>query len=183
MLIFNIYSYKNKKSKLYFGDCVAVLNNFIYQIGGVLWIKYLDGRLDWNGTGAWRYCLTCCSTRSHPNNCTHNRRQVWEILAGEPVAFMRPLLPSIPYQKSFSKRHDYQSTTLLFLKVFIGKLYMYIFMKIIFKTNLFIWFFTFPPTLLDSCPRRKKNLAGQLKSFNVFPLGLWYAIGAKLGND
>jgi hypothetical protein len=34
MLIYNKYSYKNKKSKLRFGDRVAVLNNFIYRTGG-----------------------------------------------------------------------------------------------------------------------------------------------------
>jgi hypothetical protein len=34
MLVFNKYFYKNKKSKLYFGDRVAVLNDFIYQTGG-----------------------------------------------------------------------------------------------------------------------------------------------------
>jgi hypothetical protein len=34
MLVFNKYFYKNKKSKLYFGDSVAVLNDFIYQTGG-----------------------------------------------------------------------------------------------------------------------------------------------------
>jgi hypothetical protein len=34
MLIFNKYFYKNKKSKLYFGDRVAVLNDLIYQTGG-----------------------------------------------------------------------------------------------------------------------------------------------------
>jgi hypothetical protein len=34
MLIFNKYFYKNKKSKLYFGDRVTVLNDFIYQTGG-----------------------------------------------------------------------------------------------------------------------------------------------------
>jgi hypothetical protein len=34
MLIFNNYFYKNRKSKLYFGDRVAVLNDFIYQTGG-----------------------------------------------------------------------------------------------------------------------------------------------------
>jgi hypothetical protein len=34
MLIFNKYFYKNKKSKLYFGDRVAVINDFIYQTGG-----------------------------------------------------------------------------------------------------------------------------------------------------
>jgi hypothetical protein len=33
MLTFNKYFYKNKKSKLYFGDRVAVLNDFIYQTG------------------------------------------------------------------------------------------------------------------------------------------------------
>jgi hypothetical protein len=31
MLVFNKYFYKKKKLKLYFGDHVAVLNNFIYQ--------------------------------------------------------------------------------------------------------------------------------------------------------
>jgi hypothetical protein len=34
MLIFNNYFYKDRKSKLYFGDRVAVLNDFIYQTGG-----------------------------------------------------------------------------------------------------------------------------------------------------
>jgi hypothetical protein len=34
MLVFNKYFYKKKKSKLYFGDCVAILNDFIYQTGG-----------------------------------------------------------------------------------------------------------------------------------------------------
>jgi hypothetical protein len=36
MLVFNRYFYKNKKLKLYFGDRVAVLNEFIYQTGGVI---------------------------------------------------------------------------------------------------------------------------------------------------
>jgi hypothetical protein len=34
MLDFNKYFYKNKKSKLYFADHVAVLNDIIYQIRG-----------------------------------------------------------------------------------------------------------------------------------------------------
>jgi hypothetical protein len=34
MLVFNKYFYKKKKSKLYFGDRVTVLNDFIYQTGG-----------------------------------------------------------------------------------------------------------------------------------------------------
>jgi hypothetical protein len=34
MLVFNNYFYKNRTSKLYFGDRVAVLNDFIYQTGG-----------------------------------------------------------------------------------------------------------------------------------------------------
>jgi hypothetical protein len=34
MLVFNNYFYKNKKSKLYFGDGVTVLNDFFYQTGG-----------------------------------------------------------------------------------------------------------------------------------------------------
>jgi hypothetical protein len=38
MLVFNKYFYKNKKSKLYFGDRVAVLNDFIYQTGGSNWV-------------------------------------------------------------------------------------------------------------------------------------------------
>jgi hypothetical protein len=38
MLIFNKYFYKNKKSKLYFGDHVAVLNDFIYQTGGSIFL-------------------------------------------------------------------------------------------------------------------------------------------------
>jgi hypothetical protein len=38
MLVLNKYFYKNKKSKLYFGDRVAVLNDFIYQTGGSKWL-------------------------------------------------------------------------------------------------------------------------------------------------
>jgi hypothetical protein len=34
MLVFNKYFYKKKMLKLYFGDRVAVLNDFIYQTGG-----------------------------------------------------------------------------------------------------------------------------------------------------
>jgi hypothetical protein len=34
MLVFNKYFYKNKKSKLYFRDRVAVLKDFIYQTRG-----------------------------------------------------------------------------------------------------------------------------------------------------
>jgi hypothetical protein len=34
MLVVNKYFYKNKKSKLYFGNRVVVLNNFIYQTIG-----------------------------------------------------------------------------------------------------------------------------------------------------
>jgi hypothetical protein len=38
MLVFNKYFYKKKKSKLYFGDRVAVLNDFIYQTGGSMFL-------------------------------------------------------------------------------------------------------------------------------------------------
>jgi uncharacterized protein YutD len=34
MLVLNKYFYKNKKSKLYIGDRVAVLNDMIYEYGG-----------------------------------------------------------------------------------------------------------------------------------------------------
>jgi hypothetical protein len=34
MLVFNNYLYKNKKLKLYFGDYLAVLDDFLYQTGG-----------------------------------------------------------------------------------------------------------------------------------------------------
>jgi hypothetical protein len=34
MFVFNTYFYKNKKSKLHFGDRVAVLNDLIYGYGG-----------------------------------------------------------------------------------------------------------------------------------------------------
>jgi hypothetical protein len=32
ILVFNNYFYKNKKSKLYFRNRVAILNNFLYQL-------------------------------------------------------------------------------------------------------------------------------------------------------
>jgi hypothetical protein len=41
---FYLFFYKNKKSKLYFGDRVAVLNDFIYQIGGSH-NKYVENHL------------------------------------------------------------------------------------------------------------------------------------------
>jgi hypothetical protein len=45
MLVFNKYFYKKKKSKLYFGDHVVVLNDFIYQIGGSrFWVDPLFDR-------------------------------------------------------------------------------------------------------------------------------------------
>jgi hypothetical protein len=34
MLVFNKYFYKNKKLKLYFGDRITVINDFIYQTRG-----------------------------------------------------------------------------------------------------------------------------------------------------
>jgi hypothetical protein len=34
MFVFNTYFCKNRKSKLHFGDRVAVLNGFLYQTGG-----------------------------------------------------------------------------------------------------------------------------------------------------
>jgi hypothetical protein len=43
MLVFNNYIYKNKKSKLYFGDHVVVLKDFCYQTGGS--ITYFHGSL------------------------------------------------------------------------------------------------------------------------------------------
>jgi hypothetical protein len=41
MLVFNKYFYKKKKSKLYFGNRVAVLNDFIYQTGGSKYITII----------------------------------------------------------------------------------------------------------------------------------------------
>jgi hypothetical protein len=38
MLIFSKYFYKNKKSKLYFGDRVVVLNDLFYGYGGSTFI-------------------------------------------------------------------------------------------------------------------------------------------------
>jgi hypothetical protein len=38
MLVFN-KKFSKKKSKLYFGDRVAVLNDFIYQTGGNNWFS------------------------------------------------------------------------------------------------------------------------------------------------
>jgi hypothetical protein len=43
MVVFNTYFYRNKKSKLHFGDRVAVLNDLIYGYGGstsLVFIKY-----------------------------------------------------------------------------------------------------------------------------------------------
>jgi hypothetical protein len=41
MLVFNKYFYKKKESKLYFGDRVAVLNDFIYQTGGSMYLHFV----------------------------------------------------------------------------------------------------------------------------------------------
>jgi hypothetical protein len=51
MLVFNNYFFKNRKSKLHFGDRVAVLNVFLYQTGGsricrALWS--LEGKITRN---------------------------------------------------------------------------------------------------------------------------------------
>jgi hypothetical protein len=40
MLVFNNYFYKNKKSKLYFGDRVTVLNDFFTKPEGVLSLQF-----------------------------------------------------------------------------------------------------------------------------------------------
>jgi hypothetical protein len=55
MLVFNKYFYKKKKSKLYFGDRVTVLNDFIYQTGG---------------STSWQH--TC---RHPPRKATHTQKQ------------------------------------------------------------------------------------------------------------
>jgi hypothetical protein len=65
MLVFNKYFYKNKKSKLYFGDRVAVLNDFIYQTGGSITFAGVGGH-DAGGAGAVRRALTRSSRRSAP---------------------------------------------------------------------------------------------------------------------
>jgi hypothetical protein len=52
MLVFNKYFYKNKKSKLYVGDRVAVLNDFIYQTGGSTLCLELTQSIE----VAWRLC-------------------------------------------------------------------------------------------------------------------------------
>jgi hypothetical protein len=44
MLVFNNYFCKNRKSKLHFGDCVAVLNAFLYQTGGSIGCDWLPAR-------------------------------------------------------------------------------------------------------------------------------------------
>jgi hypothetical protein len=41
MLVFNKYFYKKEKSKLYFGNRVAALNDFIYQTGGSIGYEYI----------------------------------------------------------------------------------------------------------------------------------------------
>jgi hypothetical protein len=49
--------------------------------------------------------------------------------------------PRFHIRSHLGQRHSHQSITLIFsIKIFIGKLYMYILMKVIFKTNLFICF-------------------------------------------
>jgi hypothetical protein len=40
---FNKHVYKNKKSKLYFGDRVAILNDWIYEYGGSTFFCYVCG--------------------------------------------------------------------------------------------------------------------------------------------
>jgi hypothetical protein len=45
MLFFNTYFYKNKKSKLHFGDRVAVLNDLIYGYGGSILVMTKYGVL------------------------------------------------------------------------------------------------------------------------------------------
>jgi hypothetical protein len=60
MLVFNKHFYKNKKSKLYFGDRVAVLNDFIYQTGGSIYIHMGSGFL--YTTGTYVMHLQCITT-------------------------------------------------------------------------------------------------------------------------
>jgi hypothetical protein len=40
MLVLNKYFYKNEKSKLCIGDCVAVLNDMFYEYGGSSLLKF-----------------------------------------------------------------------------------------------------------------------------------------------
>jgi hypothetical protein len=57
MLIFNNYFHKNKKLKLYFGDSVVVLNDFIYQTGGS---RLIQGR-------RWVFGTLSCKLLFFPN--------------------------------------------------------------------------------------------------------------------
>jgi hypothetical protein len=58
------------------------------------------------------------------------------------VSSIHRILPPVSYRSRLGHRHGpkVQFWFLFSIKIFIEKLYMYIFMNVIFKTNLFIWF-------------------------------------------
>jgi hypothetical protein len=66
MLVFNNYFYKNRKSKLYFGDRVAVLNDFIYQTGGSIGLYFEISRLP-PPPASQRHALSSAGDASSPS--------------------------------------------------------------------------------------------------------------------
>ena len=111
-------------------------------------------------------------------NTNDEKRRKWK----EPLLWVSPwvvrnyirmlycILP--PYLKIMSfwtatRSPKFNFDFLFFIKIFIAKWYIYTFMKIFFKTNLFIWFFVFwnsttsklfmiyvPNVWLKPCPER-----------------------------
>ena len=63
--LFNKYFYKNKRSKLCFEDCVAVLNVIYLLYGGskslYMLSKYISGSLNLTSVVIWVYVLSKCS--------------------------------------------------------------------------------------------------------------------------
>jgi hypothetical protein len=53
MLVFNNYFCKNRKSKLQFGDRVAVLNVFLYQTGGSMYYVEEDAHMNVDEDSQW----------------------------------------------------------------------------------------------------------------------------------
>jgi hypothetical protein len=59
MLVFNKYFYKKKKSKLYFEDRVAVLNDFIYRTGGSIELLLTMNVISSTHFSNWLTTLLC----------------------------------------------------------------------------------------------------------------------------
>jgi hypothetical protein len=80
MLVFNNYFCKNRKSKLHFGDRVAVLNVFLYQTGGSTVRLLWNVVVDWSHTHTSCTYLTCTNASGVSKGVSSDQLVTWHAI-------------------------------------------------------------------------------------------------------